>query len=296
MASSKSSCSVPDCERPREGLGYCGAHFQRVKKYGDPRAGVPLQVRGKLRGKCTAGDCSRSIHNRTLGLCGAHYSRIWRDPDADLSTPPAAPRAAPRPAIDFPDGTRLCHQCDAVKPLGEFHRDARSPLGRRKVCKVCRVARETERYWDAPEEVARRVRDFRAANPEHVRAREAAYYEANRDSRIEKATEQAHRRRASAFAGPRDRGISKSALRALDGDSCCYCSTPMVFKSFPRGERPDNQATTEHVLALSRGGTHTWGNCALACWRCNISKGARDGDWRIRDGHRLAVVEAAVGA
>lgn len=39
--------------------------------------------------------------------------------------------------------------------------------------------------------------------------------------------------------------------------------------------RGDNwwRATLDHVLPLSRGGTHTWDNVAAAHWICNMEKG-----------------------
>lgn len=296
MAISQSICSVESCGRSDvKGGQYCGAHRQRVRKYGDPRTHIPIGERRPTAGRsCVEPSCSRKNVVGASDLCYPHYKRSLRG--ADLSVPIRAPHAIPIPVMDFPDGTRKCQACGEVKLLGEFHKDKKSPKGHRKSCKPCRVSRETARYWTDPEGHKSRMRTFRANNIEHVREREARYYEENRDSRIESASGFAHKRRASMYAAPRESGITRPALRRLDGDHCCYCGIEMVFGSFPRGERADNQATIEHVLALSRGGSHTWANCALACWRCNISKGARDGDWRIRDGHRLAVVEAALGA
>ena len=39
-------CSVPDCDRPYRRNGWCDAHDQRHKKYGDPLAHIPIQERG----------------------------------------------------------------------------------------------------------------------------------------------------------------------------------------------------------------------------------------------------------
>lgn len=294
------SCSVESCERAADGgVGYCGAHYQRFAKYGDPLPDVPVVRRAKRVGAiCSVDGCARAVVNGRLVLCDPHYKRVWRDPAADLTAPIAPERARSKPAVDLANGMRQCLECGEVKPRVEgFHRDKASPGGYRKVCKPCRISVETRRYWADPASVSKRVRDYRAANPERVRARDAEYYQKHRDARIDAATEASHRRRASAVAGHRDRGISKRVLRQIDGDKCCYCSVDMIFKSFAPGERADNQATLEHVVALSRGGTHTWDNCALACWRCNISKGARDGHWRIREDHRLGAAGiSSVGA
>ena len=41
-------CSVSDCTRLQDAKGYCGAHYQRVYKYGDPRAHIPIAPSTKL--------------------------------------------------------------------------------------------------------------------------------------------------------------------------------------------------------------------------------------------------------
>ena len=44
-------------------------------------------------------------------------------------------------------------------------------------------------------------------------------------------------------------------------------------------------ATLEHRTPISRGGGHTDANCALACWRCNISKGSMtEAEWEAKQG------------
>lgn len=40
MASSR-LCSIPDCSKPHEAHGWCSAHYQRQRKYGDPLGGGP---------------------------------------------------------------------------------------------------------------------------------------------------------------------------------------------------------------------------------------------------------------
>lgn len=40
MANSR-LCSIPDCGKRHYGLGFCSAHYERFKKYGDPLAGQP---------------------------------------------------------------------------------------------------------------------------------------------------------------------------------------------------------------------------------------------------------------
>ena len=55
-----------------------------------------------------------------------------------------------------------------------------------------------------------------------------------------------------------------------DGWTCHLCGGKIN-----RHLRGDNwwRATLDHVLPLSRGGTHTWNNVRAAHWRCNMMKG-----------------------
>lgn len=66
------TCAVKDCERPVYGWGWCSSHYQRVRKYGDPRAEKPLKMPRK--GSCSVENCARPIHCRRL--CSAHYWRL----------------------------------------------------------------------------------------------------------------------------------------------------------------------------------------------------------------------------
>lgn len=237
---------------------------------------------------CYVAGCLRQTKSGMSRVCDAHYKRRWRNGDINEDVPIASPRAASVPARDFPDGTRVCQKCDVRKPLDGFHRDKRSPLGRRKECKVCRRSREKARYAERPEYYREKYRVDRANNRERYRAVDLARYERHREERIKRATEGVHVRRARVAAAGFEPGISRSSLRKLDGDFCCYCGIQMVFGTFSRGNRPPNMATIEHIIPVSLGGSHTLGNCALACWRCNSSRSNRDGDWVVSSGHRLA--------
>ena len=64
-------CSVSGCERTLyRKSGFCSAHFERNKKYGDPLAGGVFHQ--KLPEKCTADGCDKKPLAR--GMCSGHYS------------------------------------------------------------------------------------------------------------------------------------------------------------------------------------------------------------------------------
>ena len=244
---------------------------------------------------CTVNDCARPIKNKTHGLCDPHYKRLWRHGDVQAHIPIPPSRKASVAVVDLPGGRRVCQECGETKTLDQFHLDARAPAGRRKSCKPCRTSREIDRYQADPERHRARMNTYRAENPERARAVDNARYLRHRDKRIAQAIDHSHRRRARLRGGEVDKGITMVALRKADGDECCFCGITMIFASFPAGSRPAEQATIEHILPISRGGTHTWDNVALSCWRDNISKGAATEGWVVRDSHRLSS-SLAVGA
>ncbi|MEW1705967.1 HNH endonuclease [Microbacterium sp. NPDC089190] len=230
---------------------------------------------------CTVDGCERGIKNKIHGLCGPHYKRYWRTGDVQADVPILAPRRRPQPVTDYEDGTRDCQICERRLPLDKFHNDAKAPAGKRKECKACRTSREVVRYHADAQNVRVRMARYRQENLEKVRAADNARYERDKDKRIALAIANTHVRRARLANNGYEPGITVSALRKRDGDRCYYCACEMVFKSFPKGERHDNQATLEHMTPISRGGSHTWDNCVLSCWRCNITKGTRLDFWQL---------------
>lgn len=173
---------------------------------------------------------------------------------------------------------KTCTTCGETLPLSQYHRDSRSADGYRAQCKRCRCAAVKE-WYDAtkPERKRRRDEAFEA-NPERRRAWDRERYQRDRDKRLEQAIEQALKRRASMREREYDEGITRKALRRRDGDQCFYCGTVLDFTKVGHGDHPESQATIEHLHRISDGGTHTWANVVLACWRCNSGRGNRD--WR----------------
>jgi hypothetical protein len=74
------TCSV--CDRPHSAKGYCKVHYRRWRKYGDPRADVPIRARKSLH-RCRIQTCGKPVLAREL--CSAHYERLmrWGDTNSD---------------------------------------------------------------------------------------------------------------------------------------------------------------------------------------------------------------------
>lgn len=146
-----------------------------------------------------------------------------------------------------------CAECDGEIPNPK--------MGKKFCSRVCK-SREMER---------RRVRDDRAR------------YLQERDRRIKYATEYAKRnphvaqatkvrRRAQKVANGLFRFNSKDWKDCLNrhGRRCFYCGS-------------EEGLSMDHVIPLSRGGTHGPGNIVPACIPCNCQKQARTiTEWKVR--------------
>jgi 5-methylcytosine-specific restriction endonuclease McrA len=229
---------------------------------------------------CLVSGCSAQV--RARGWCSKHYQR-WQncgDPEACLPR-----QGAP---VDHPDGRRTCRDCGSVKGIDDFPRDPSATRGRRASCKPCHS--ERTRAWYAankddhlPRQHARYRRDIEA-----IRQRDKERYERDKPKRLELAVESVHRRRALMQSVPRERGINREALRRRDGDNCCHCGIEMSFEPLKSGQYNPIRATLEHLVALSKGGSHTWDNVALACWQCNVRKNAKSLDEWLDAGRDVA--------
>jgi hypothetical protein len=67
-----------------------------------------------------------------------------------------------------------------------------------------------------------------------------------------------------------DRSLRPLAVLERDGYRCQICGkdTPRHL----RGKQIHNAPELDHILPLSRGGTHTWDNVQCACRACNREK------------------------
>ena len=66
----KKICSVEECDRKSESLGFCDMHYQRFKKHGDPT--VNLNV--KPVRYCSVEGCESKFYCKNL--CVKHYARL----------------------------------------------------------------------------------------------------------------------------------------------------------------------------------------------------------------------------
>lgn len=88
MPKRTATCTVEGCESPYRCTGFCGAHYNRWLKHGDPLGNIP--VRRRLKGElCCIEDCGRPV--RCKSLCSIHYDRMRHTGRPDNPIPYVAP-------------------------------------------------------------------------------------------------------------------------------------------------------------------------------------------------------------
>lgn len=189
------------------------------------------------------------------------------------------------------DGTKKCSMCGEIKPLNEFARASKERSGFMSACKGCRksayrkseMERRKQRYASDP--------SYRASKRASVRAA----FEKNGQRYVEKQRERyrqieslraaaTERTKAWRAANPNSVKMYDARRRARDSGAngsfkaddvkrlleqqrakCIYCGTDIS----------DGLHTIEHVIPLSRGGSNSIENIALACRSCNARKGQK---------------------
>lgn len=148
-------------------------------------------------------------------------------------------------------------------------------------CDECQAAAvKYRRRWkqanpDAASEAARR---WRENNAERAAEQARIWREANPEKVAEYTVRGQHRRRArmvDAFVEE----VPRLEIFERDGWQCQItgCLQPGVPASLDVDRYDPLWATIDHVIPLSKGGTHERSNAVTAHFRCNCAKGAREG-------------------
>lgn len=78
-----------------------------------------------------------------------------------------------------------------------------------------------------------------------------------------------HVERAKKFGVPYDRRVNLPALIKRDGLTCRICGKTCDVNDRRWGEYGPDYPTIDHIMPLSKGGAHVWGNVQVACAECN---------------------------
>lgn len=81
MPQTAKQCRVDGCTHKYKGGGWCHAHYERFKKYGDPLAGVSF--RETRPDKCIAEGCDKKVLAK--GRCSGHYTLFKKYGDHNIA-------------------------------------------------------------------------------------------------------------------------------------------------------------------------------------------------------------------
>lgn len=179
---------------------------------------------------------------------------------------------------------KQCSRCQLSKPISEFGKYKRGINGIHPRCKVC--CREVHNIWTEKNRdyVNEKSRQWTANNIEKKRQTALNWYRRNQKENNRKSRERAQankelyaqRKKAWQKANPEkvraqterrrirklenlEYFISDKELIKLYRSPCIYCGST-------------KRITLDHIIPISRGGTHGIGNIAAACISCNSSK------------------------
>jgi 5-methylcytosine-specific restriction endonuclease McrA len=174
---------------------------------------------------------------------------------------------------------KTCTKCGQIKDSSDFYDSKRNKSGKESICIVCKKIRCQANYQANKDQVNARTRLWQKNNPdkkkEHQRIwrkenpearknwsasnreKTRTYAKAYRINNPEASRNSSHNRRAKLKNTIRFK-ITAKELKRLYASDCFYCG---------------KQAThLDHVIPLSRGGSHGIGNLVAACEFCNLSK------------------------
>nr|DAP09017.1 MAG TPA: HNH endonuclease [Caudoviricetes sp.] len=244
-------CSVPVCKRRKHTRGLCSGHYSRLRKTGDPGT-TPIERRATKRQPCKLDGCDELA--KGWGYCSAHFQRAKKHGDPEWRLPG-----------EIRDGKKVCPRCGKDKPLSDYganngyclpcaaewareKRKLQNLLILQKVCVVCGCA-----FTEAWENAITCSKKCQVKREKLTLAKGAA------------------RRRALLGSCERE-DFRYEEIFERDEWTCGICNEPVD----PDSEFPDLRSPSlDHVIPLSKGGSHTRDNVQLAHYICNVTKGAR---------------------
>ena len=159
-----------------------------------------------------------------------------------------------------------CRECTRVRNRASYARN-----------KEKESARKAKAYQENKEAMLARNRRWREANREKERAQHKVYYANNPHIFAKRGTN-----RKESWAAIEKFEFSKRDYQSLlnrYSNSCAYCK---------HGFSDDLTVSLDHVVPVSRGGTHGAGNLVPSCRPCNSSKNSRTlMEWRVSGSCRI---------
>lgn len=188
------------------------------------------------------------------------------------------------------ESTKICTHCEVERPLSDFYTDKRAKDGKRSDCKFCTKQRNDKAYQQITDERRRYVREWKAKHPgktkeyskrqyakgkrykeqakeyrqknsERIRENARKYLQENKEAARQRERRYRARKQQATIENVTEKGwmIIVQAYQSR----CAYC-----------GKQCD-PPTMDHIIPISKGGSHSYGNIIPACLSCNCRKSTR---------------------
>lgn len=167
--------------------------------------------------------------------------------------------------------SKVCTKCETEKPLGEFHKFARSPDGHKPVCKPCNCAARKVYYEENKEQHAETCRAWVEANQDKVRGYKKAYVKANRKKVNARNGRFQKNNRAKYNAYEAKRRARKANTTPVQNDSrvkAIYYIAQALCELGP-------EFHVDHIVPLCKGGAHDYKNLQVLPAKLNLIKGSK---------------------
>ena len=155
---------------------------------------------------------------------------------------------------------KVCKACNQAKPDALFALSNKTKSGLSNRCRSCESIRNKEFYRKQKDKILEVNKKYREGNYERR-------LEIERASRAK--NKQKNRPSKNARQGIRNRTLAQSPYLILDKELRKIYNSPCFMCGCKENQSLD------HIIPISRGGSHSVGNIMTLCKNCNASKHAR---------------------
>lgn len=252
------TCSVDECESRHYGKGWCNKHYNRMRNTGS------LELRPKTVNYCKVDGCGLELvppYGR--GMCSLHYKRFMKHGDPHYERPLVVGVAECTiggcAGIIQARGWCAMHWSRWDRYGDPMHRYGYEVHDGKRVCARCKTDKPLEEFG---------VR----AKSYCMRCCADIAVERRRDGLVDldKLWVFTARRRAQKLSTTSE-PFTRTEIFERDNWTCALCGKgidPSLRHPHPW------HSNVDHIIPLSRGGTHTRGNVQASHFRCNLQKGA----------------------